>query len=60
MKYIRQLSPTRRLFVVLLAILALAAALYSGILQQRVVNPALAPLLQALPPEAEILLISII
>ena len=44
MKYIRQLSPTRRLFVVLLAILALAAALYSGILQQRVVNPALAPL----------------
>lgn len=44
MKYIRQLSPARRVFVVLLAILALAAALYSGILQQRVVNPALAPL----------------
>jgi len=30
--------------VILLAVLALAAALYSGILQQRVVNPALAPL----------------
>ncbi|GAA0547838.1 hypothetical protein GCM10009098_14290 [Rheinheimera aquimaris] len=44
MKYIRQLSPTRRILVILLAVLALAAALYSGILQQRVVNPALAPL----------------
>lgn len=44
MKYIRQLSPARRLLVILLAVLALAAALYSGILQQRVVNPALAPL----------------
>ena len=44
MKYIRQLSPARRILVILLAVLALAAALYSGILQQRVVNPALAPL----------------
>lgn len=44
MKYIRQLSPARRLFVMLLAVLALAAALYSGILQQRLVNPALSPL----------------
>ena len=44
MKYIRQLSPARRLLVVSLAVLAMAVALYSGILQQRVVNPALAPL----------------
>ena len=44
MKYIRQLSPARRLLVVSLAVLAMTVALYSGILQQRVVNPALAPL----------------
>lgn len=44
MKYIRQLSPARRLLVVSLAVLAMAVTLYSGILQQRIVNPALAPL----------------
>jgi hypothetical protein len=39
-----QVTPRRRLLLSLMAVLALAVALYSGILQQRVVNPALAPL----------------
>jgi hypothetical protein len=38
------LTSTQRLLLSLITILAFAAALYSGILQQRVVNPALAPL----------------
>ena len=38
------LKPAQRLFVLLLCLLALAAGIYSGILQQRLVNPALAPL----------------
>ena len=37
-------GPAKRLLLLLLGVLALAAALYSGILQQGVVNPALQPL----------------
>lgn len=44
MKYLNQLSPAQRLLALLLCLLALAAGIYSGLLQQRIVNPALAPL----------------
>ena len=44
MRYLSKLSPAQRLFVLLLCLLALATGIYSGILQQRVINPALAPL----------------
>jgi len=44
MSLINNLSRRQRLALSLLALLALAAALYSGMLQQHVVNPALAPL----------------
>lgn len=44
MKTLSTLKPAQRLFVLLLCLLALAAGIYSGILQQRLINPALAPL----------------
>lgn len=39
-----KLSPAQRLFALLLFLLALCAGIYSGMLQQQLVNPALAPL----------------
>lgn len=39
-----KLSPIKRLLVLLLCVIALATGIYSGLLQQRIVNPALAPL----------------
>ncbi|HEX5792274.1 MAG TPA: hypothetical protein VFY01_03290 [Rheinheimera sp.] len=44
MNYLNKLSGTQRLFAMLLCVLALAAAIYTGLLQQRLVNPLLAPL----------------
>lgn len=44
MKQLTKLSPTQRLFALLLLLLALSAGIYSGILQQRLLNPALSPL----------------
>lgn len=44
MNYLNKLSGAQRLFALLLCVLALAAAIYTGLLQQRVVNPLLAPL----------------
>ena len=44
MTTLSKLKPAQRLFVLLLCLLALATGIYSGILQQRVINPALAPL----------------
>ena len=44
MRYLSKLSPTQRVFVLLLCLVALASGIYSGMLQQRLVNPALAPL----------------
>lgn len=44
MNFLHKLNGTTRLFALLLFVLALAAAIYSGLLQQRLVNPLLAPL----------------
>ena len=44
MKFIRQLSPLHRVVTLLCFIALLAAGLYSGIMQQRLINPLLAPL----------------
>jgi hypothetical protein len=44
MNDLKQLNPVQRLFALLLCLLMLAAGIYSGVLQQRVVNPVLAPL----------------
>lgn len=44
MKQLTNLSPGQRLFALLLLLLALSAGIYSGILQQRLLNPALSPL----------------
>ncbi len=44
MSYLSKLSAAQRLSALLLCILVLATGLYSGMLQQRLVNPALAPL----------------
>lgn len=44
MKQLTKLSPAQRLFALLLLLLALSAGIYSGILQQRLLNPALSPL----------------
>ncbi|MBZ9613550.1 hypothetical protein [Rheinheimera maricola] len=44
MNFIKTLSPMQRLFALLLCLLALAAGIYTGVLQQRLVNPVLAPL----------------
>ena len=44
MTTLSKLKPAQRLFVLLLCLLALATGIDSGILQQRVINPALAPL----------------
>ncbi|MBU1310168.1 MAG: hypothetical protein KKE30_11635 [Gammaproteobacteria bacterium] len=44
MNYLHKLSAIQRIFALLLCLLALAAGIYSGLLQQRIVNPALAPL----------------
>ena len=44
MNYLNKLSPAQRLLVLLLCIAALAAGIYSGVLQQRALNPLLAPL----------------
>jgi len=44
MTFLARLSPMQRLFTQLLCLLALAVGIYSGVLQQRAVNPVLAPL----------------
>lgn len=44
MKQLTKLSPAQRLFALLLLLLALSAGVYSGILQQRLLNPVLSPL----------------
>lgn len=44
MNYLNKLSRTQRLVALLLCVLALGVAIYSGILQQRALNPLLAPL----------------
>ena len=43
-KLMTKLSPAQRLFALLLFLLALCAGIYSGMLQQRLVNPVLSPL----------------
>src|SRR5690606_9535666 len=43
-KRMTKLSPAQRLFALLLFLLALCAGIYSGMLQQRLLNPALSPL----------------
>lgn len=44
MNHLKQLNPMQRLCALLLCLLLLATGIYSGVLQQRVVNPVLAPL----------------
>jgi hypothetical protein len=44
MNDLKQLNSAQRLFALLLCLLMLAAGIYSGVLQQRLVNPVLAPL----------------
>ena len=41
MNYLKKLSPAQRLLALLLCIAALAAGIYSGVLQQRAINPPL-------------------
>ncbi|WP_460858857.1 hypothetical protein [Rheinheimera gaetbuli] len=43
-KHFSTLSTAQRISVLLLCLLMLAAGIYSGLLQQRIINPALAPL----------------
>jgi hypothetical protein len=44
MQRLNHLTSSQRLFISILVVLALTAALYSGVLQQRIVNPAFAAL----------------
>ena len=44
MRFFSKLSTWQRLMLLLLCLLTLAAGIYSGMLQQRLINPALAPL----------------
>jgi hypothetical protein len=43
-KHLNKLSPAQRIVALLLCLLVLAAGIYSGVLQQRLLNPLLAPL----------------